>query len=316
MGRTRISKIVPTVKGEWSASTAYEYMDIVQKGGSSWLAKVENTNVEPSEGDTWMLLTEKGDKGDQGIQGAKGDKGEQGIQGVKGDQGEQGEKGEKGDAGYSPSATVSKTGTTTTISVTDESGTTTAMVEDGAKGDKGDPGSDASVTKDNIVSALGYTPGDDNYELLATYNITETAALSITEIDGVPLNFKKLKVFVNRVAVEDESTFSVTARCSMRMQDGNVTNNVKVGFFSIGKYTTCWVNTIEILGDAIQTDTIFTTPLTNASWTNGHTNSVSHEMCWAYYVTQLSNPVSITGINYMDDTVLTPGSTVYVFGVK
>ena len=40
-------------------------------------------------------------------------------------------------------------------------GTTTATVEDGAKGDKGDPGSDASVTADNIKSALGYTPVKD-----------------------------------------------------------------------------------------------------------------------------------------------------------
>ena len=142
MGRTRISKIVPTTKGEWSASTAYEYMDIVQKGGSSWLAKVENTNVEPSEGDTWMLLAEKGEKGDQGIQGiqgvkgdtgAQGEKGDAGAQGEKGDKGDTGEKGDKGDQGYSPSVTVSKTGTTTTISVTDESGTTTATIEDGVQ---------------------------------------------------------------------------------------------------------------------------------------------------------------------------------------
>ena len=63
--------------------------------------------------------------------------------------------------GYSPTATVSKSGTTTTVSITDKTGTTTATVEDGAKGDKGDPGSDANVTAENIQSALGYAPVRD-----------------------------------------------------------------------------------------------------------------------------------------------------------
>lgn len=63
-----------------------------------------------------------------------------------------------GTDGYSPTATVSKDGATTTISITDKTGTTTATVEDGAKGDKGDPGSDANVTAENVQSALGYMP--------------------------------------------------------------------------------------------------------------------------------------------------------------
>ena len=65
---------------------------------------------------------------------------------------EDGAKGDKGDTGadgYSPTATVTKSGTTTTVTVTDKTGTTTAEVKDG---------SDATVTKDNIVSALGYEP--------------------------------------------------------------------------------------------------------------------------------------------------------------
>lgn len=78
-----------------------------------------------------------------------------------GPQGVQGIPGPKGDDGYSPTASVSKEGTTTTISITDKTGTTTATVEDGTKGDKGDPGSDASVTAENIQSALGYAPVKD-----------------------------------------------------------------------------------------------------------------------------------------------------------
>ncbi len=78
-----------------------------------------------------------------------------------GPQGVQGIPGPKGDDGYSPTASVSKEGTTTTISITDKTGTTRATVEDGAKGDKGDPGSDANVTAENIKAALGYAPIKD-----------------------------------------------------------------------------------------------------------------------------------------------------------
>ena len=59
------------------------------------------------------------------------------LKGAKGDRGEKGEKGEQGEQGPQGIQGVQ-----------------------GAKGDKGDPGSDATVTTDNIISALGYTPAD------------------------------------------------------------------------------------------------------------------------------------------------------------
>lgn len=61
-----------------------------------------------------------------GAPGAQGPKGDQGVQGPKGDPGVQGLKGDPGE-----------------------------------KGEKGDPGSDASVTAENIQSALGYAPVKD-----------------------------------------------------------------------------------------------------------------------------------------------------------
>lgn len=78
-----------------------------------------------------------GPQGEQGIQGPQGPQGEQGIQGVKGDTGSQGPAGADG---YSPTATVSKSGSTATITITDKNGTTTASVSDGAKGDTGATG--------------------------------------------------------------------------------------------------------------------------------------------------------------------------------
>lgn len=79
-------------------------------------------------------------RGAQGEKGEKGDKGDQGIPGQRGEQGERGEQGAKGDPGFSPIATVSKSGTVTTLTVTDEDGTTTAEILDGAPGAKGDTG--------------------------------------------------------------------------------------------------------------------------------------------------------------------------------
>lgn len=70
-----------------------------------------------------------GTDGKDGAAGAKGDKGDKGDPGVKGDKGDPGEKGATGSPG-----------------------------PQGEQGPKGDPGSDASVTAENIETALGYVP--------------------------------------------------------------------------------------------------------------------------------------------------------------
>ena len=97
----------------------------------------------------------KGDTGSTGPQGPKGDKGDkgnkgdaftyddfteeqlegltgpQGPQGIQGIQGIQGEQGEKGDDGFSPTVETSKSGKTTTITITDANGEHTATILDG-----------------------------------------------------------------------------------------------------------------------------------------------------------------------------------------
>lgn len=73
----------------------------------------------------------KGDKGDRGEKGDTGETGPQGAQGIPGPKGDKGDKGDRGDKGFSPTAIVSKVGNVTTITVTDESGMTTALVNDG-----------------------------------------------------------------------------------------------------------------------------------------------------------------------------------------
>lgn len=80
-------------------------------------------------------------KGPKGDQGAKGDTGAQGQTGPQGPAGPQGETGAKGETGP-----------------------------------QGPAGSDASVTKDNVVAALGYTPADAPGALICTITGSGTDA--------------------------------------------------------------------------------------------------------------------------------------------
>ena len=114
-------------------------------------------------------------KGDKGDTGDKGEKGETGAQGEKGDKGDTGATGADG---YSPTATVTKSGTTTTVTVTDRDGTTTAEVLDGT---------DASVTKDNVVAALGYEPADIPHQFRLIQETTLESGVSVLQLTNQSL---------------------------------------------------------------------------------------------------------------------------------
>ncbi len=73
-----------------------------------------------------------------------------------------GADGQDGVDGYSPSASVSKSGSTATITITDKNGTTTAEVSDGQDGSDGQPGADgysptASVSKSGKTATITIT---------------------------------------------------------------------------------------------------------------------------------------------------------------
>ena len=144
------------------------------------------------------LIASKGEKGDPGERGPQGEVGPQGPQGLTGPQGPEGPAGKDGKDGtngrdgvdgkdgkdgingtdgkdgadgYSPSASVSKSGSTATITITDKNGITTATVSDGQNGQDGQKGQD------------GYTPvkGVDYFtqEDIASLNIpTKTSDLT------------------------------------------------------------------------------------------------------------------------------------------
>ena len=157
--------------------------------------------------ETDWIASLKGAKGDKGDKGEKGDTGETGPKGDTGDTGPQGPAGINGVDGAAATiqvGTVASLPSTATPTVTN-SGTTSAAVfnfgipkgEKGEKGDAGENGTDANVTKENITSALGYTPANPaNYytkDELATeqlddlvdelYNTKVLAASSSSEVD-------------------------------------------------------------------------------------------------------------------------------------
>lgn len=92
----------------------------------------------------------KGDKGDRGETGATGATGATGPQGPQGEKGEKGDKGDKGEQGP-----VGAPGATGDPGAPGERG---PKGDTGATGPQGPAGSDASVTSQNIQSALGYAP--------------------------------------------------------------------------------------------------------------------------------------------------------------
>lgn len=114
--------------------------------------------ITDAEGTTTANITNgaKGDTGPQGPQGPQGEQGPKGDTGATGETGAQGPQGPTGPAGaagndgadgFSPIATVSKSGSTTTISITDKNGTTTATISDGT-----------TITVDDALSPTSTNP--------------------------------------------------------------------------------------------------------------------------------------------------------------
>lgn len=68
----------------------------------------------------------------ESLKGEKGESGEQGAPGIDGQDGASGKDGKDGEDGFSPTATVTKSGSVITISITDKNGTTSASLTEGA----------------------------------------------------------------------------------------------------------------------------------------------------------------------------------------
>jgi hypothetical protein len=87
-------------QGGWQDGIAYERLDLVSYGGSTWVAIEDTTGAEaPDNVAFWSLFAaagEEGAEGAQGLQGLAGPQGTQGIQGIQGPDGAQGDTGPQG----------------------------------------------------------------------------------------------------------------------------------------------------------------------------------------------------------------------------
>lgn len=110
--------------------------------------------------------------------------------GNTGEQGQTGPAGQDGVDGISPTASVSKSGNTATITITDKNGTTTATVKDGINGTNGRDGyvqytaGDNITIENNVISATG---GNCNLPVITldTENGTTVDPKSISDASKV-----------------------------------------------------------------------------------------------------------------------------------
>lgn len=116
---------------------------------------------------------DKGDTGDAGPQGVQGEKGETGATGAQGIQGPKGDTGAAGVDGYSPTATVTKTGNRSTISITDKNGTTTAEVDTGISG-RVSSLTNTDLETGSIIEAIGIPEYVSDVTGYSSYGITDT----------------------------------------------------------------------------------------------------------------------------------------------
>jgi Phage Tail Collar Domain/Collagen triple helix repeat (20 copies) len=103
-------------RGPWTSSTSYAANDIVTEGGSSYIALVVNTAVDPAadvsgSGGHWTVIAAAGAKGPAGATGAVGAQGPAGPQGLVGPMGATGPAGPTGAAGsQGPAGPMGATG--------------------------------------------------------------------------------------------------------------------------------------------------------------------------------------------------------------
>ena len=80
-------------RGAWSASAVYAPGDTVQRGGSTYQARIASKGRTPAAGRYWTLLAAAGAPGAQGPAGPPGPAGPQGAPGATGSPGPPGERG-------------------------------------------------------------------------------------------------------------------------------------------------------------------------------------------------------------------------------
>lgn len=109
--------------------------------------------------------------------------------GADGQDGQAGQDGADGADGYSPSASVSKSGDTATVTITDKNGTTIATITDGADGQDGQDGHTPVITASKVgkvttVYADGVAIATINDGVDGQGAVTDVTVNGVTVMDG------------------------------------------------------------------------------------------------------------------------------------
>ena len=136
--------------------------------------------------------------------------------GADGKDGKDGTDGTDGDDGYSPTASVSKTGKTATITITDQNGTTSAQVEDGTDGTDGvsptvsitpiTGGHRITITDADGEHSADVMDGDD-------YTLTAQDKQDIAELVDVPVD----DVQINGSSIVNDGVANVPTASASRL---------------------------------------------------------------------------------------------------
>ena len=130
------------------------------------------------------------------------------IKGDKGEKGDTGEQGQNGADGFSPTASVSKSGSAATITITDKNGTTSATVSDGAAlidDTAGAGDTDKAWSADKTASELGDVFGAINQKYEKPVTGIPASDLASGVIPAVPVQ----DVQVNGVSVLNQGVANV-----------------------------------------------------------------------------------------------------------
>lgn len=200
--------------GEWNSTTNYKKLNIVYLDGNSYIAKVDNINVNPSDTNTWTLFASKGDTG-RGLS----------IKGslIDPSQLPPASNYDEGDAFY--------VGQDLYVKI-DSNWENVGQI-------KGDPGSDANVTATNIESALGYVPADkeelDNFKDQYEFRTPTISGRQILinkpdDSNRIPILLSNEIVEGNKITV---STDSGSTSVDLKNIDGNDVTKLEKGFHEL-----------------------------------------------------------------------------------
>lgn len=133
-------------KGWWEVGTEYRINQLVEDGGSTWIATGTSQDEQPGAGPSWDLFASAGATGPAGPTGRTGDAGPTGKAGLTGSTGATGPAGPTGNTGITgPTGSTGDAGPTGNTGSTGSTGASGAMGSNGATGPTGPSGSAASV---------------------------------------------------------------------------------------------------------------------------------------------------------------------------